>query len=85
VEEFTCEEDERTEQFVIKTSLKNICNNQQFVQNIARVVDYTNKITYVGSLFVNFVFIRLLATDFLIPNIEQNLFTSIFAVITSNG
>lgn len=48
-------------------------------------MEYTNRIIYVGSLFVNFVFLKLLGNGQAIPVIEQNLFASLFALITGNG
>ncbi|PHZ17818.1 uncharacterized protein RHIMIDRAFT_310421 [Rhizopus microsporus ATCC 52813] len=77
--------DERVENFVIKTSLPNVCNNQQLVQYIKNLADYTAKVLFVGSLFANFIFIKLLDDDQAIPIIEQSLFTNIFAVMTGNG
>ncbi|PHZ09414.1 uncharacterized protein RHIMIDRAFT_240526 [Rhizopus microsporus ATCC 52813] len=74
-----CSPDERVESFVIKTSLPNVCNNQQFVQHIKDLADYTTKILFVGSLFANFIFIKLLDDGLAIPIIEQSLFTNIFA------
>ncbi|KAI8647559.1 hypothetical protein BD408DRAFT_101635 [Parasitella parasitica] len=79
------EADEFTKQFVIKTSLKNTCKNQLFAKNLAQVVEYTNMIIHVGSLFVNFVFLKLLGNAQAIPVIEQNLFASMFALITGIG
>ncbi|CEP08293.1 hypothetical protein [Parasitella parasitica] len=79
------EADEFTKQFVIKTSLKSTCKNKLFAKNLAQVVEYTNRIIYVGSLFVNFVFLKLLGNGQAIPVIEQNLFAFMFALITGNG
>ncbi|CEG68481.1 hypothetical protein RMATCC62417_04733 [Rhizopus microsporus] len=80
-----CSPDERVENFVIKTSLPNVCNNQQLVQHIKDLTDYTTKVLFVGSLFANFIFIKLLDDDQATPIIEQSLFTNIFAVVTGNG
>ncbi|KAI8644206.1 hypothetical protein BD408DRAFT_319973, partial [Parasitella parasitica] len=66
-------------------SLKNTCKNQLFAKNLAQVVKYTNMIIHVGSLFVNFVFLKLLGNGQAIPVIEQNIFASMFALITGNG
>ena len=66
-------------------SLPNVCNNQQLVQHIKNLADYTTKILFVGSLFVNFIFIKLLDDGQVIPSIEQSLFTNIFAVMAGNG
>ena len=80
-----CSPDERVKNFVIKMSLPNVCNNQQLVQHIKNLADYTTKILFVGSLFVNFIFIKLLDDGQVIPSIEQSLFTNIFAVMAGNG
>ncbi|PHZ12874.1 uncharacterized protein RHIMIDRAFT_291478 [Rhizopus microsporus ATCC 52813] len=80
-----CSPDERVENFVIKTSLPNVCNNQQLVQYIKDLTDYTTKVLFVGSLFANFIFVKLLDDSQTIPIIEQSLFTNIFAVMTENG
>ncbi|CEG79892.1 hypothetical protein RMATCC62417_14303 [Rhizopus microsporus] len=74
-----CNPDEKVENFVIKTSLPNVCNNQQLVQHIKNLADYTTKVLFVGTLFANFIFIKLLDDDQAIPIIEQSLFTNIFA------
>ncbi|KAG1228223.1 hypothetical protein G6F68_007604 [Rhizopus microsporus] len=81
----SCGLDERVENFVIKMSLPNVCNNQQLVQHIKNLADYTTKVLFVGSLFANFIFIKLLDDDQAIPIIEQSLFTKIFAVMAGNG
>ncbi|KAL4207223.1 hypothetical protein AB4K20DRAFT_1989056 [Rhizopus microsporus] len=54
-----CSPGERVENFVIKMSLPNVCNNQQLVQYIKNLADYTIKVLFVGSLFVNFIFIKV--------------------------
>ncbi|OAD65418.1 Homeodomain-like DNA binding domain-containing transcription factor [Phycomyces blakesleeanus NRRL 1555(-)] len=51
----------------------------EFVQELVRKVDYTNKVVYVGALFVNFLFIKMPADGLLIPTIDQSLFASVFA------
>ncbi|CEG83045.1 hypothetical protein RMATCC62417_17021 [Rhizopus microsporus] len=66
-----CSPDERVENFVIKTSLPNVCNNQQLVQHIKDLADYTTKVLFVGSLFANFIFIKLFDDGQTIPIIEQ--------------
>ncbi|ORE01852.1 hypothetical protein BCV72DRAFT_175352, partial [Rhizopus microsporus var. microsporus] len=68
-----CSPDERVENFVIKTSLPNICNNQQLVQYIKDLADYTTKVLFVGTLFANFIFIKLFDDGQAIPIIEQSL------------
>ncbi|ORE13217.1 hypothetical protein BCV71DRAFT_162243, partial [Rhizopus microsporus] len=68
-----CSLDERVKNFVIKASLPNVCNNQQLVQHIKNLADYTTKVLFVGSLFANFIFIKLLDDDQAIPIIEQSL------------
>ncbi|KAI7879540.1 uncharacterized protein EV154DRAFT_393790, partial [Mucor mucedo] len=70
---------------VIKASLSNICKNEQFFANIRKLSRYTTKFLFVGSLFANFVFIKLLGENKLIPVIEQSLFTNMFALLTGNG
>ncbi|KAL4205640.1 hypothetical protein AB4K20DRAFT_1927632, partial [Rhizopus microsporus] len=64
-----------------------VCNPDERVENfhIKDLADYTTKVLFVGSLFVNFIFIRLLDDGQAIPIIEQSLFTNIFAVMTGNG
>ncbi|ORE15472.1 hypothetical protein BCV71DRAFT_273809, partial [Rhizopus microsporus] len=71
--------------FVIKMPLPNVCNNQQRVQHIKNLADYTTKALFVGSLFANFIFIKLLDDGQAIPIIEQRLFTNTFAIMTGNG
>ncbi|KAL4215593.1 hypothetical protein AB4K20DRAFT_1991562 [Rhizopus microsporus] len=80
-----CSPGERVENSVIKASLPNVYNNQQLVQHIKNLADYTTKVLFVGSLFANFIFIKLLHDGQTIPIIEQSLFTNIFAVMTGNG
>ncbi|PHZ07366.1 uncharacterized protein RHIMIDRAFT_274939 [Rhizopus microsporus ATCC 52813] len=77
--------DERVENFVSKTSLPNVCNNQQLVQHTKDLADYTTKVLFVRSLFANFIFIKLLDDGQAISIIEQSLFTNIFAAMTGNG
>ncbi|CEI93873.1 hypothetical protein RMCBS344292_08099 [Rhizopus microsporus] len=66
-----CSPDERVENFVVKASLPNICNNQQLVQHIKNLADYITKVLFMGSLFANFTFIKLLDDGQAIPIIEQ--------------
>ncbi|ORE03282.1 hypothetical protein BCV72DRAFT_315708 [Rhizopus microsporus var. microsporus] len=80
-----CSPDERVESFEIKASLPNVCNNQQLAQHIKDLADYTTKVLFVGSLFGNFIFIKLLDDGQAIPIIKQSLCTNIFAVMTGNG
>ncbi|KAI8971939.1 hypothetical protein BDF20DRAFT_838210 [Mycotypha africana] len=81
-----CDEDEKVEKFVIKTTMPNVCKSEQFCEQILKVATYTSKVLYLGSLFVNYLFIKLFEIkDADVFVIEQTLFTNIFAVITGNG
>ncbi|CEI93606.1 hypothetical protein RMCBS344292_07837 [Rhizopus microsporus] len=48
-----CSPDERVENFVIKTSLPNVCNNQQLVQYIKDLADYTTKFLFMALFYAN--------------------------------
>ncbi|KAI8640508.1 hypothetical protein BD408DRAFT_419653, partial [Parasitella parasitica] len=42
-------DDEKTEAFTIKSSLKTTCTNTTFMKSIGNLVDYAMKIIYIGS------------------------------------
>jgi hypothetical protein len=46
---------------------------------------YTTKVMYVGSLFLNYVFLKLLNNGEDIPIIDHTFIYSAFALITDNG
>ena len=77
--------DEKKETFAIKSSLKNICTDTRVYEKIASVVAYTTKAIHVGSLFMNYVFLKLLSKGEQVPIIDHTLVYSIFTVVTGNG
>src|SRR6478735_11666958 len=70
--------DEKKETFAIKSSLKNICTDTRVSEKIASVVAYTTKAIYVGSLFMNYIFLKLLNKGEQVPIIDHTLVYSIF-------
>lgn len=77
--------DEKKETFAIKSSLKNICTDTRVYEKIASVVAYTTKAIHVGSLFMNYIFLKLLNKGEQVPIIDHTLVYSIFTVVTGNG
>ncbi|OAD71499.1 hypothetical protein PHYBLDRAFT_170169 [Phycomyces blakesleeanus NRRL 1555(-)] len=77
--------EERVEQFTIKTSLHNTYRNNTMAQEFLKAAKYTTKVLFVGSMFANFVFIKLLNSNQEIPAIGQSLFINMFTIISGNG
>ncbi|CEG78603.1 hypothetical protein RMATCC62417_13182 [Rhizopus microsporus] len=83
--EQTHNSDEKKETFVIKCSLKNICRDRRHVDSIASVTSYTTKVMCVGSLFINYIGLKLLSKGEEVLIIDHTLVYSIFTLVTGNG
>ncbi|KAI8981769.1 hypothetical protein BDF20DRAFT_834450 [Mycotypha africana] len=60
---------------MIFRTLVHVAEHTQFCEQILKVAAYTLKILYLGSLFVNYLFIKLFEIkDADVPVIEQTLF-----------
>src|SRR6478735_3564001 len=69
--------DEKKETFAIKSSLKNICTDTRVYKKIALVVAYTTKAIHISSLFMNYIFLKLLNKGEQVPIIDHTLVYSI--------
>lgn len=77
--------DEKKETFFIKCSLKNICRDRRLIDSIASVTAYTMKVVCIGSLFINYIVLKLLSKGEEVPIIAHTLVYSIFTLVTGNG
>ncbi|KAI8991986.1 hypothetical protein BDF20DRAFT_831980 [Mycotypha africana] len=60
---------------MIFKTLVHVAEHTQFCEQILKVAAYTSKVLYLGSLFVNYLFLKLLEIkDADVPAIEQTLF-----------
>lgn len=79
------EPEEKEETFVIKCSLKNVCKDREFIDAITSVTTYTTKVMFIGSLFINYYFLKVLSNDEDVPVIDHTFIYSVFTLITGNG
>ncbi|KAL1931006.1 hypothetical protein VTP01DRAFT_10143 [Rhizomucor pusillus] len=70
---------------IIKTTLKNICKEEQFVNAVQKPIEHVRDITYVGSLFANFFFLSLLEQEKPIPPMSHDLVYALFTTIAGQG
>ncbi|KAI8997012.1 hypothetical protein BDB01DRAFT_830637 [Pilobolus umbonatus] len=77
--------DEVTETFTIKSSLKSTCTSTAFMKSIDQLVEYTTRVVYVDSLFVNYVVLKLVNADENVPIIDQDFVYALFSTLSGNG
>lgn len=69
----------------IKSSLATCCDNQPLIQVLQQTVKTCRNLSYVGSLFLNFLLVRRLGDNEAVPHINQDFVYRAFCQLVGQG